>query len=175
MCKNYVIFLGRGGEVIKRLHWITGGWGGGLGSPKKDYVIFEWSFTTPCKHHQTCWSILVEVRLGLLYLLLFLGQGKIKVNSAQIKLSKICKLGLSLTILEYLHIEQNAGGGGWISCSETIALKTKMLNQNSKDDPDIVQTTSKHHPDTSQILPRLLDNLQTVLTWGGGVGVTIYI
>ena len=43
MCKNYVIFWGGGGEVIKRLHWITGGRGGGLGGPKKDYVIFEWS------------------------------------------------------------------------------------------------------------------------------------
>ena len=43
LCKNYVIFLGGGGEVIKRLHWITGGKGGGLGSPKKDYAIFEWS------------------------------------------------------------------------------------------------------------------------------------
>ena len=31
--------LGGGGEVIKRLHRITGG-------PKKDYVIFEWSLTT---------------------------------------------------------------------------------------------------------------------------------
>ena len=42
--KNYVIFLGGGGEVIKRLHWITGGrGGGGLGTPKKDYVIFKWS------------------------------------------------------------------------------------------------------------------------------------
>ena len=44
--KNYVIFWGGRGEVIKRLHWITGGRGGGLGSPKKDYVIFEWSLNT---------------------------------------------------------------------------------------------------------------------------------
>ena len=43
LLKNYVIFLGGGGEVIKRLHWITGGRGGGLRGPKKDYVIFEWS------------------------------------------------------------------------------------------------------------------------------------
>ena len=42
MCKNYVIFWGGGGEVLKRLHWITRGRGGGLGGPKKDYVIFEW-------------------------------------------------------------------------------------------------------------------------------------
>ena len=42
--KDYIIFFGgEGGEAIKRLHWITGGRGGGLGSPKKDYVIFEWS------------------------------------------------------------------------------------------------------------------------------------
>ena len=40
MFKNYIIFWGGEGEVIKRLHWITGG---GKGTPKKDYVIFEWS------------------------------------------------------------------------------------------------------------------------------------
>ena len=45
LCKNYVIFLGGGGVVIKRLHWITGGRGVGLGTPKKDYVIFERSLT----------------------------------------------------------------------------------------------------------------------------------
>ena len=45
LLKNYVIFLGGGGEVIKRLHWITGGRRGGLGTPKKDNVIFEWSLT----------------------------------------------------------------------------------------------------------------------------------
>ena len=44
--KNYVIFWGGGGEVIKRLHWITGGEGGGLGSPKKDYIIFEGSLNS---------------------------------------------------------------------------------------------------------------------------------
>ena len=32
------------GEVIKSLHWITGG-GGRLKGYKKDYVIFEWPLT----------------------------------------------------------------------------------------------------------------------------------
>ena len=27
--------------VIKRLHWITGGRGGGLGGPKKDYATCD--------------------------------------------------------------------------------------------------------------------------------------
>ena len=35
--KNYVIYFG-GREI-------TGGRRGGLGRPKKDYVIFEWSIT----------------------------------------------------------------------------------------------------------------------------------
>jgi len=50
LSKNNIIFWG---EVIKILHCITGGMGGGLGSPKMDYVIFEQSpFITiiDCKH-----------------------------------------------------------------------------------------------------------------------------
>ena len=43
--KNYVIFQGGGGKLIKRLHWITGGRWGGQGSQKRDYVIFEWSLS----------------------------------------------------------------------------------------------------------------------------------
>ena len=39
--KNYAIFWGGGGEVIKRSHWITGGRGGGQDGPKKDRIIFE--------------------------------------------------------------------------------------------------------------------------------------
>ena len=39
--KNYAIFWGGGGEVIKRSHWITGGRGGGQDGPKKDHIIFE--------------------------------------------------------------------------------------------------------------------------------------
>ena len=39
--KNYAIFFGGGGEVIKRSHWITGGRGGGQDGPKKDQIIFE--------------------------------------------------------------------------------------------------------------------------------------
>ena len=42
-----------GGEVIKRLHWIIGGrgGGGGLKGPKKDYVIFERSLKS-IKHRE---------------------------------------------------------------------------------------------------------------------------
>ena len=43
--KNYAIFWGGGGEVIKRSHWITGGRGGGQDGPKKDHIIFERSLT----------------------------------------------------------------------------------------------------------------------------------
>ena len=43
--KNYVIFWGGGGEVIKWLHWITGGRGGVPKGPKMDYVILECSLT----------------------------------------------------------------------------------------------------------------------------------
>ena len=39
--KNYVIFWGGRGEVIKRSHWITGGRGGGQDGPIKDHIIFE--------------------------------------------------------------------------------------------------------------------------------------
>ena len=39
--KNYAIFWGGGGEVIKRSHWITGGRGGGQDGPKKYHIIFE--------------------------------------------------------------------------------------------------------------------------------------
>ena len=38
--------MGGSQEVIRRLHCITGGRGGGLGSPKKDYIIFEWSLNS---------------------------------------------------------------------------------------------------------------------------------
>ena len=34
-------FLGERGEVVKRLHRITGGRGGGQDGPKKDHIIFE--------------------------------------------------------------------------------------------------------------------------------------
>ena len=37
--KNYVIFWGGGGRSSKDYIGLQGG---GLGSPKKDYVIFEW-------------------------------------------------------------------------------------------------------------------------------------
>ena len=57
--KNYVIFWGGGGEVIKRLHWIKGG-GGGLRSPKKDYVIFQWSLK-PKTLKNLCWVMVVAV------------------------------------------------------------------------------------------------------------------
>ena len=39
LSKNYAIFGGGGGEVIKRSHWIKGG--GGQDRPKKDRIIFE--------------------------------------------------------------------------------------------------------------------------------------
>ena len=53
--------LGGRGEVIKRLHWITGGRGGGLEDPKKDYVIFEWSLICmrreyACRHFCLVWA-----------------------------------------------------------------------------------------------------------------------
>ena len=49
--KNFAIFWGGGGEVIKRSHWITGGrGGGGQDGPKKDHIIFERSLTFGIKN-----------------------------------------------------------------------------------------------------------------------------
>ena len=42
--KNYIIFLGEGGRSSKE-YIGSKGEGGGLGSPKKDFVIFEWSLS----------------------------------------------------------------------------------------------------------------------------------
>ena len=50
--KNYAIFLGGGGEVIKRSHWITGGRGGGQDRPKKGSHNFERSVMS---YHSTSW------------------------------------------------------------------------------------------------------------------------
>ena len=64
--KNYAIFWGGGGEVIKRSHWITGGRGGGQDGPKKDRIIFKRSLTLmpvdrPNAEYRLLVPIMVEI------------------------------------------------------------------------------------------------------------------
>ena len=66
--KNYAIFWGGGGEVIKRSHWITGGRGGGQDGPKKDHVIFECSLITDFKidFQNKKWNYFYHIEILLL-------------------------------------------------------------------------------------------------------------